>query len=484
MPKPTSRGTPSKRDLKARENLKKKVQKTIIIYGAPCNKSTGNSKLIYHMAKSFQIGGHKVFTIGLEYNNPQINYDNIPILPGFFCEICGRAHKGSEANVQKIAEYINLFQPDFFICVGDPYQFQQFGIGNLSFEDMKNTHAVMYATIDAEGLFCNEGEKVQGHQDYLMKCDKIIGTAKFTQEQLKYWDIDSDMIYETIDLQNYSPISKEKKTELRKKYRFKENDFIIYNSGRNIMRKRLFTLLDGCVKFLCDTKDTYLLLNCPNYASDAVYPDTLNPKDFISRVLKKKYGRDMLDEGRIVFLESKGLGSIKIGEKENAELYQIADIYATATGGEGFGLCPIESQACGIPVIVPDNSTGAETIGVTSEDKLTESGFRFGKGGLLVNTPIELYVDWGLKQDLTNSENIHRAIDFLYKDPELRKNLGESGRKLTEKLFNFEDFKNKWLDVIKNTQKKEIKKQEFGVIEIEGKEKKGDERNDGKIASK
>jgi len=462
--------TPSTRDKAAREKVRPKI---IIIYGAPCNKSTGNGKLIYNMAKSFQSGGHKVYTIGLEYNGPQINFDGIPILPGFHCSICGNQNKGNKETIQKIANYINLFYADYFICVGDPYLVQQFGIGNLNLEETELRKSLMYCTIDSEGMFCNEGELANKHQDYLLKCDRVISTAKFTQEQLKYWlDMDSDLIYETIDLKDYSPISPEKKKELRKKYKFKEDDFIIYNSGRNIMRKRLFTLLDGCVKFLCEHEKAYLLLNCPKEGS---YPDVLNPEDFISRVLKKKYGRDMLEEGKVIFVERSGLGSNQITEKANAELYQITDVYATATGGEGFSLTPVESMACGVPAIVPDNSTGVEILGVTSDDKLTESGFRFGKGGLLVNTPIELYVDWGLKQNLTTESHIYRALDFLYKDPGLRKNLGESGRKLMEELFNFETFKKKWLKIIETTtKKKKEEKPEFKTIQMK-EEKKEEE---------
>ena len=476
------RGTPSPR--KARERLKQKGPKSIVIYGAPIHCSTGNSKLIFNMALAFKEAGHKVYTIGLDYNGPQMWYKNIPVMPSFHCEVCGNAHKGSIRNIQKIADTINLLNSstgkamDYLICVGDPYQMQQMGMGNL---EMKQTKMLMYATIDSEGIFCNEGETTSEKDDYLIKCDRIISTAKFTQKQLKYWlDMDSDLIYETIDLKNYSPVDKGKRTELRKKHGLKEDDFVIYNSGRNIMRKRIFMLIDGCAKFLCEHENAYMLINCPLHAG-TLYPDTLNPKDFIKKVMKKKYGRDLLEEGKIIFIERGELGSKSIGEKENAELYQIADVYATATGGEGFGLSPVESLACGIPAIVPDNSTGAETIGATKEagegeDKPTEAGFRFSKGGLLMNAPYEVYVDWGLLQRWTPPEIIYNSLNFLYNDPELIKRLGESGRKHVEELFDFETFRRKWIKIIETTDKKkeekEVEKESFKEIKLKSNKSK------------
>ena len=152
-----------------KERRLEELRKKILIYGAPCNRSTGNGKLIYHMAKAFKSAGHIVWTIGLEYNRAQINFDGIPILPSFHCEKCGNANKGSDENVQKLADYINIFLPDFFICVGDPYQMQQFGIGNLSFEKI-NTKAIMYATYDSNGIFANEILKEEGLKDYLDIC--------------------------------------------------------------------------------------------------------------------------------------------------------------------------------------------------------------------------------------------------------------------------------------------------------------------------
>lgn len=457
------------RDDVAREKIRSKV---IVIYGAPIQFSTGNSKLILAMATVLKQAGHTVYTIGLDYNGPQMWYKNIPVFPSFFCEHCGNAKKGSAENVQKIADTINLLNMqspkghiDYFICVGDSYQMQQMGIGKLQ---MKETKKMMYLTIDSEGTFCNKNEEEKGHPEYLEQCDRIISTSNFTKEQLKYWvGMDSDLIHEPIDLNIYKPVDDSKKQELRQKHGFEKKDFIIFNSGRLVMRKRMFTLLDGCAKFLCDHDNAYLMLNCPSFGGK--YPDTLNPIDFVTRVLKKKYGRDLIKEGKIIFIERGGLGDTGISEKDNAEYYQISDVYATTTGGEGFGLCSVEANSCGIPSIIPHNSTAEENIGIKKREGSKDKPFDLAEGGIILDAPHAPYLDWGLRQRWTNPEILYDGLKYLYDNPDIRKHMGKSGREYAEKMFNIQLFGQKWKKVIETTKKKKEEKEpnkDFNKIEL------------------
>ena len=326
---------PKSRDEIAREKVK---AKNVVIYGATIGKSTGNSKLITHMAHQLKDKGHNVFAIGMEYNGPQLNIDGIPLFPGFFCEFCGTSHKGHPTNMQKVADMLRLLQTDVLICVGDPYHMQQMGIGNLN---LSTGRTIMYATIDSEGMFCNNVLTDNGMRSYMDYCDKVIATSKYSQEQLKEAGIDSELIHEAIDLEDFKPVNAQEKENIRKKHRFKKDDFIMFYCGRNIMRKRHNDLLDAAAKLICETDNTYLYCSIPPtvIGTKSYYPDVLNPFDFIERVLNKKYGRNLLKEGRIIFIGREGLGSDIITEKEQAELYSLSDLYVTTTGGEGFGLC-------------------------------------------------------------------------------------------------------------------------------------------------
>jgi glycosyltransferase involved in cell wall biosynthesis len=448
----------------AREKARKK---TFIIYSAPINKTTGNGKIGYFLAKVIQARGDTVYTIGNDYNHLSIYFKNIPVLPSFHCETCGLAYQGSTENVEKIAEYINLFKPDYFICIGDPLDIQQRGIGNMTFENMKKTKVIFYGSLDSEGILTNDSLVLDGKRDYLEVCDKIVYYSRFGQQQFKKWTgQDTDMIHAPVNFGIYSPVTSSQKNEIREKHRFKSTDFIMYYSGRNIMRKRPHILLEGICQFLCETKDTYLYLNIPlgHIHNTLCYPDNLNPLDFIKRVMKKKYSRDLVEEGRIIFLNRGNLGSTELNEQENAELYQLSDLYVCSTSAEGLHLPPIESLGCGVPAVIPFNSTCEEVLGKIVEEK---PDFYIAKGGLLTKTPIDLYNDFNLKQRITTPELIYSAVKFMYDNPEIRERLGKEGHDYVKEVFEFGKFAQKWDKVFDSITKKEIKKEEdFKTLKI------------------
>jgi len=150
-------------------------------------------------------------------------------------------------------------------------------------------------------------------------------------------------------------------------------------------------------------------------------------------------------------------------------------LYVTTTSGEGFGLPPVESLACGVPAIVPENSTGPEVLGLEEPNNKPMSGFHFAKGGLITCCPFRDWVGNGLMQEMVTVENTYKAIKFLYNDPDLRIRMGKNGREYVEKMFNLETFKKKWLDIINTTKKKKFD-EEFKKIEMEEENGQSSER--------
>ena len=52
----------------------------------------------------------------------------------------------------------------------------------------------------------------------------------------------------------------------------------------------------------------------------------------------------------------------RIDENWLCSAYNGMDVFCSPQRGEGFGLCLIESQACGIPIITTDTTTGPELV--------------------------------------------------------------------------------------------------------------------------
>jgi len=454
----------------AREKIKQKHKKKILIYGPSCNNSTGLGKIIFMMARSLQEAGHEVLTIAQWWNKHQIYYKGVPILPDFYCPRCGSSDIGSQEYVQKIADLLNLSRPDYFITVGDPYQFQQYGLGNLILKDIKT---LCYTTMDSEGYFCNDLLNLLDKPDYLDNCDKIISMAEYTKEQLKEWkELDSEVVYPPILTDLYKPVSEQVKKELRKKYRVNEDEFLIYMSGRNILRKRHNIAIEAVCELLSKTENTALFINIPPTVDGNMryFPDGLNPVDFITRVMKHKYGRDFLAEGRIFLIDRDELGSTKISEEQNVEFYQISDVYVSTTSGEGFGLCSAEAMSCGIPIVIPDNSTADELVCCLEADN--KSPYITGNSGLLVDTPIHIHTDFGTMQHLCQPEDVYQAINHLYENLKLRQVMGEQGRKHVVEMFGLDKFKQNIVKSIITTEKKAKEEKEFNKLEFESEQTK------------
>lgn len=100
------------------------------------------------------------------------------------------------------------------------------------------------------------------------------------------------------------------------------------------------------------------------------------------------------------------------GDAELAVLLAAADLYVTTSWGEGFGLLPLESLACGTPVVATDCSALTEVI---------------GPGGLLVPPAGRITAPMGQEQCLPDVAGFTAAIESLYRSRSRRKALAAAG---------------------------------------------------------
>ena len=95
-------------------------------------------------------------------------------------------------------------------------------------------------------------------------------------------------------------------------------------------------------------------------------------------------------------------------------LYNAADIYVSPTKSEGFGLCLAEAASCGVPVVTTDYAAGPEAV---------------GPGALLVPALTYTSATDTLPWAEVDEREFAQAVARLADDPELRKSIGEAGRK-------------------------------------------------------
>ena len=135
-----------------------------------------------------------------------------------------------------------------------------------------------------------------------------------------------------------------------------------------------------------------------------------------------------MELGQIVtFSDINGNPVHGIGRNDMVKLFQIADCHVLATSGEGFGIPSAEAMSCGLPIILPDNSTGPELIGQDSS-----------RGILVKNDTFITGPTHGVKMSVVSVESLADAMLQMVVDTDSRAEMGENARAFATEHFDWE----------------------------------------------
>lgn len=187
--------------------------------------------------------------------------------------------------------------------------------------------------------------------------DKNVQTIKnvpdlivpMTQFGKKVMEAESCACYDVIPL-SYNPefyyeFKKKQKAEAREKLGFSD-EFIVQFVGRHQERKNLMALIIAFEQFAKDKDNAILMLTI---TSDS-------HRDFNLVNLIKYLG--ISDKVKIAVIRDGDM----LTDQELGNIYNISDIYFSTSCYEGFNLCTLESQACGVPNIIPNYSAHVELV--------------------------------------------------------------------------------------------------------------------------
>lgn len=177
-------------------------------------------------------------------------------------------------------------------------------------------------------------------------------------------------------------------------------NFIIGYGGQNFgVRKRPERLIEAFSIFARDKKDVHLHMHC--------FPASARGLNLIEAA--EYYGV----KDKITFSYGSFRSSGWSPQALNI-LYNIFDIFATASSGEGFGLMHLESMACGIPQVAPDTQPFREFFGYDEE-----------KRGLLAKATGQ-WTPAGEIRALVDVKNLAEKMESLYAYDDLRKHLSQN----------------------------------------------------------
>ena len=397
---------------------------------------TGYGVVTRELAKRLVSRGHTVNIMGWDYNGEPITHEE-----GWSMIHAGMAHFGGERisgpNTPTVLEsHLHELKPDVYVSLIDCWYVghavistNHMGVPYVGYFPMDGW-PISYAWKDILKMvhtpmwMAEYGKKVW--EDFIQEYHSA-GTAdrELRDPVLDRFLSDSgEVLWHGIDADVFAPMGDAEKEATKKQMGIGHYDFIFLQVGRNTNRKQLPRLLDAFKILLSQVEDpdrVGLLIHC----GDPHDTKGMNGWNLPLMVKQKGLAKN------VKFTDRGSNPLYGVSREELAMIYGISDVHVLATGGEGFGVPSAEAMSCGLPIILPDNSTGPELTGFDPEDQpeVEKNGFaRTSRGWLVKNDTTITGPKWGVNMGLVEIEGLAKAMKDAYDNRDLVKDVGGDAR--------------------------------------------------------
>jgi len=246
--------------------------------------------------------------------------------------------KGHVYGFNRVEEVIAKEQPDIIVINNDLWIVSEY-IKIIP----ENNRIITYSPVDAlpvDKIWIDSLERVNA---------RITTYTQFARRGIMdvNKDVKIDVIGHAVDTDEFYPISDARKFLVN----IPEDVFVVQNVNRNQPRKRLDLFLKGMKIWLdrLTIKDRKKVM--------FYYHGTLRDVGWNLISLAQRWGIDdcflVTDQTHINPAQGVSIPML-------CKIYNCADVHVMTSMGEGFGLSPFESAACGVAQVVPDHSACKE----------------------------------------------------------------------------------------------------------------------------
>jgi len=232
-------------------------------------------------------------------------------------------------------------------------------------------------------------------------------------------------IYHGVNTRLYQPMREQKKA-IREELGFGDmkDKFIVSYIGQNEERKHVDMLIKGFKEFSKDKKDALLFMH-----TDVQEPYPAHwSYNIIPIVQTEGIDEQFRCSTRFNFIA-------KYSERGMAKLYNAADVLASATSGEGFGLGALYGNSCGIPTAITDSCTAGQLTG-------------YGQWGWLSKAVTDYIAPGGYTRRMTNPEEMTRCLNDAYNNRDKIERFGRLAREDVLAHYNADNIGNQWADLV------------------------------------
>lgn len=411
---------------------KPKPKKLRILWGSEQpTRPTGYGVVTRAICRRLVAAGHDVFVMGWDHNGEDWTHEE-----GWTMVHAGIGGYGSDqiaADGTTVLEYnIKRLKIDAYVSLIDPWfighavqSTNRLGVPYLAYLPVDGFPLSykwkdILANLNQPVWMSNFGR--QNMVDYVQRFGSSgSGPTDMRDPHLDRYLINpGPVIYHGVELDDFTVQTQEQKESSRKQLGIGW-DFTFLSVARNTNRKQIPRLLQA-LKQVVDRvgKDKVgLILHCGDPT------DSRGMGGWPLPDLVKEYG--LYDNVRFSDTSSNPL--LGLTREDMAMLYGLADVHVMATGGEGFGIPSAEAMACGLPIILPDNSTGPELVGLKDE-----------RGWLVPQSTSIVGPKWGINMGLVDIDKLADAMmeAYLSKDTDVYRSKSEAARSFAEAQFDWD----------------------------------------------
>ncbi len=262
--------------------------------------------------------------------------------------------------------------------------------------------------------------------------DLIASISKVTHDIVSEVTDQVENIYlpHAVDSKFFKPLPQEDIDKVKKLQNL-DGKFILFWNNRNARRKLSGSLIYWFRDF-CDRvgHDKVVLL---------MHTDPNDPYGQPLEHIMQHFG---LSNGQV------RLSREKVGMDHLAMMYNIADCTINISDAEGFGLATLESLSCGTPIIA--TMTGGLQEQVTDGEKWFGIGIEPASKALIGSQQVPY-----IYEDRVSQEDVVDAMTKMYEmSKEERQSLGDAGRQHIIDNYSFEDYQDRWVEVMDTVHEK------------------------------
>ncbi len=378
----------------------------ILFFGASSNITSAFGKIIYNVSKGLRAKGFNVYELGLQNRGLQREKWQLPLIFSPYGEDAFSYYL-KKLDIECVITLVDNWMPEFTWIPKA-----------ITKDKIWVCHTIVNTVPVAPKL-----------ATIYKEANILVSPSKFSEKQLIDYGLGNIVrIPHGVNSEVFKPFSKEKKEKLKKKAGYKGKFVFLYVGTNKGFQKGITELLYAFKLFLVNSKqDAVLHLHCYPSASDGINLELMAQRLGIADKVfcTQGYNRDAGFE-----------------EKQMAELYNMADVFVTASRGESFCLPVLESMACGIPVVATDCTALTELV--------QESG-----AGLLAKPICRWATPLIADKVIVDELDFAKCLGELYNSTKKRKEMGEKGRKYA-KQFSWEKAIDAWVNLMKGIENRPL----------------------------